>query len=64
MTINTKHSFISSTGCHHAENILCKITEIWRLQPVVLSLPDYTLLPQALWGIEFLAHVTLTCIES
>jgi len=35
MIINTKHSFISSAGCHHAEHISCKITETWNLLKVI-----------------------------
>jgi len=36
MTVDTKCLFISSASCHHAECISCKITEIWKLQSVVL----------------------------
>ena len=35
MIIDTRHSFISSAGCHHAERISCKNTEIWKLPSVV-----------------------------
>jgi len=67
MIINTKHSFTSSAICHHAECIPCKITESRKLQPVV-SPPAgecrYTLVLQALCGIEFLAYATFTCIGS
>jgi len=36
MIIHTcKHSFISNSGCHHAERISCKTTETWKLQAIV-----------------------------
>ena len=35
MTSNNKHSFISSTNCHHPACISCKITESWKLRSVV-----------------------------
>jgi len=28
--VDTKHSFISSAGCYHAERISCKITKTWK----------------------------------
>jgi len=31
MIIDTRHLFISSAGCHHAERNSCKFTEIWKL---------------------------------
>ena len=35
MSNHSKHSFISSPGCHHPERISCKITDSWKLQSVV-----------------------------
>ena len=66
MASHTKQSFTSSASCHHAIRISCKITESWKLQSVV-SPPlanIATIVPQALCNIEFLAHVTFTCIGS
>jgi len=51
MTIDTKHSFISSGSCHHPESLYCKITEISKLQSVVssplenMSTPSHQLCP-------------------
>jgi len=40
MTIEAKRSFFSSASCHHTERISCKITGIWKLQPVVSPPPE------------------------
>ena len=67
MPIHTKHSFIRSAGCHHAEHIPCKITSSWKLPSVVkqpLENVATLFLPQAVCSIEFLAHVAFTCIGS
>jgi len=34
MTIDSKHPFINSAGCHYAKCIPCKTTETWKLQSV------------------------------
>jgi len=37
MLSHTEHLSISSASCHHPECNSCKITESWKLQPVVSS---------------------------
>jgi len=40
-----KHSFTSSFSSHHPEPISCKITESWKLQPVISSSVENVVAP-------------------
>jgi len=40
-----KHAFTSSVGSHHPEPISCKITESWKLHPVVSSAVENVITP-------------------
>jgi len=56
-----------SSSCHYAERISCKITESWKLESVVSQPLENVATPfyhKLYASIDFLAHVTFTCIGS
>ena len=60
----TKRSFISSAICHYEWRILARSLRTANSNLVSATNGEccHTLVPQALCSIEFLAHVTFTCI--